>query len=115
MFIISYKIKLRRKLCSSAAIKGEGNCVHHQLKKKWRRKLCSLSAKKKEEGNCVHHQLKKKRKIAGNCVQNIFKLHRNKQGFKKNAILIEQDNTIYKFSIDISLSSKGQNKSKLQK
>ena len=26
-----------------------------------------------------------------------------------------QDNTIYKFLIDISLSSKGQNKSKLQK
>ena len=28
---------------------------------------------------------------------------------------MEQDNVIYKFSIELSLSSKGQNKSKLQK
>ena len=34
---------------------------------------------------------------------------------KKELYLIGQDNTIYKFSVQISLSSKGQNKSKLQK
>ena len=34
---------------------------------------------------------------------------------KKKSYLIRQDNTIYKFSIKLSLSSIGQDKSKLQK
>ena len=43
----------------------------------------------------------------------IFCIETNK--LLKEHYLIGQDNTIYKFSIDISLSSKEQNKSKLQK
>ena len=38
-----------------------------------------------------------------------------KQRFKKERYLIRQDNTIYKFSIKLSFSSTGQDKSKLQK
>ena len=41
--------------------------------------------------------------------------NQNKQGFKKERCLIRQDNTIYTFSIKLSFSSIGQDKSKLQK
>ena len=41
-------------------------------------------------------------------------IYRNKQGFKKTH-LVRQDNTIYKFSINLSFSSIRQDKSKLIK
>ena len=40
---------------------------------------------------------------------------RNKQDLKKECYLMRQDNTVYKFSIKLSFSSIGQDRSKLQK